>query len=195
MASQQPDEALVGTLKRAGAALGKAGVPFAVAGGFAAWARGAPPTEHDVDFLVLRDDAEVALAALAEAGMRPEHPPEDWLVKAWDGEVLVDLIFAPAGFETTDDLLARAEEINVAGITLPILPATDIFVSRLLALSDHHLDLEALLTLARALREQVDWDRVRERVGESPFARAFLYLLEELGIIAAPEVGRRRWSA
>ena len=28
-----------------------------------------------------------------EAGLRAEDPPEEWLVKAWDGDTLVDLIF------------------------------------------------------------------------------------------------------
>jgi hypothetical protein len=37
--------------------------------------------------------------------------------------------------------------------------------------------------MARALREQVDWDAVRERTRESPYARAFFYLAEELEII------------
>jgi GTP-dependent phosphoenolpyruvate carboxykinase len=27
--------------------------------------------------------------------MRPEKPPQEWLWKAWDGNVLIDLIFAP----------------------------------------------------------------------------------------------------
>ena len=27
--------------------------------------------------------------------MRAEDPPEEWLVKAWDGDTLVDLIFPP----------------------------------------------------------------------------------------------------
>ena len=27
--------------------------------------------------------------------MTPERPPEEWLVKAWDGDMLVDLIFDP----------------------------------------------------------------------------------------------------
>ena len=44
-------------------------------------------------------DAEAALAALVEIGLRPERPPEEWLFKAWDGDVMVDVIFHPAGLE------------------------------------------------------------------------------------------------
>jgi hypothetical protein len=38
---------------------------------------------------------------------------------------------------------------------------------------------------SRALREQVDWDEVRERTRESPFAKAYFTLLDELEIVPA----------
>ena len=76
----------------------------------AAWRSGraaAPKTEHDVDFFVKPEDAERAQQALVAAGLTPETPPEGWLLKAWDGDVLVDLIFEPRG-GPIDDELARA---------------------------------------------------------------------------------------
>ena len=51
-------------MKRAAAALRDAEVPHLLGGGLAAWARGGPPTEHDVDFFVRAEDAERALEAL-----------------------------------------------------------------------------------------------------------------------------------
>lgn len=88
---------LIEAMKVAAAALRDANVPYLLGGGLAAWARGGPPTEHDVDFFVKEEDAEAALAALVAAGMRAERPPEGWLLKAWHGDTLVDLIFHPAG--------------------------------------------------------------------------------------------------
>ena len=84
-------------MKRAAAALRDADVPFLLGGGLAGWARGGPPTEHDVDLFVRPDDAERALEALVGAGMKPERPPEGWLLKAYDGDTLIDLIFHPVG--------------------------------------------------------------------------------------------------
>jgi hypothetical protein len=52
-----------------------------------------------------------------------------------------------------------------------------------MALSEHALRYESLLPIARALREQVDWDDVRDRTASSPFARAFFVLLEGLEIV------------
>jgi hypothetical protein len=54
-----------------------------------------------------------------------------------------------------------------------------------MALSEHALRYESLLRIARALREQVDWDTVRDRTAESPFARAFFVLVEGLAILPA----------
>ena len=41
--------------------------------------------------------------------MRAEEPPEEWLDKAWDGEVLVDLILYPKGIQVDDEVIARGE--------------------------------------------------------------------------------------
>jgi hypothetical protein len=99
---------LIETMKRAAAALRAAELPYVLGGGLAAWARGGPPTEHDVDFFVREADAERALSILEETGMRPERPPEEWLLKAWDGDVLIDLIYRPATGPVDDGLFERA---------------------------------------------------------------------------------------
>src|SRR3954462_2489083 len=105
-------------MKRAVAALREAGIPFLLAGSLAGWARGGPETHHDLDFIIKPEDADRALAVLEEAGMQPEKPPEEWLHKAWDGDILVDLIFAPRGLEVTDELIDRGDMLHVIGITI-----------------------------------------------------------------------------
>ena len=178
---------LVETMKRAAAALRDAEVPALLGGGLAAWARGGPPTEHDVDFFVRPEDAERALAALAAAGMRPERPPEGWLLKAWDGDVLVDLIFQPAGGPVDDGHFERAERLEVMAQPLLVASLDDVLTTKLLALTEQDLDFGPVLELARALREQIDWPFVRSRANGSPFAAAFFAMVEELGIVAPPE--------
>ena len=37
--------------------------------------------------------------------------------------------------------------------------------------------------MARSLREQVDWERVRCATASSPFARAFFTMAEGLGVV------------
>ena len=191
--SQLADE-LLDLLKTSSATLRDAGIPFALGGGLAAWARGGPATEHDIDLLVRESDADAALDALAATGMRPDRPPEGWLLKAWLGDMFVDLIHHPAGLVVDDELLARCEEMDVGPCRMPVMPITDYLVTKLLILNEHHLDLAPALAHARALREQVDWPSLTARVSDSPYARAFLGLLRELGVVnaayAAPEVRR-----
>ena len=45
-----------------------------------------------------------------------------------------------------------------------------------------------LLAIVRALREQIDWDVIRRDVEGHPYAKAFLYLADELGLTDAPRV-------
>lgn len=182
------DESLNGmvpTLKAAAAALRDAGIPFLVAGGVASWVRGGPPTDHDLDFVVKPEDAERALAALSEAGMRPERPPEEWLYKAYDGDVLVDLIFSPAGLEVTDEVIERGEEREVTAMTMRVMRSEDILVTKLMAMTEHTINYRSCLEIARSLREQIDWDDVRRRTAGSPFARAFFVIAEGLGVVEA----------
>jgi predicted nucleotidyltransferase len=171
------------TLKRSAAALRDADVPFVLAGGLAVWARGGPESDHDLDFMLRPEDAERALAALGQAGMRTEKPPEGWLYKAFDDDVMVDLIFEPTGVEIGDELLERADELEVVAVRMKVLSAEDVMVTKLLALREHELDYDGVLESARALREQVDWGEVGRRTSESPFAKAFFTLAEELGIV------------
>jgi hypothetical protein len=175
-------EQLLDTLKRAGAGLRDAAIPFALGGGMAIWAHGGPETEHDLDFFVKPEDAERALQALAEIGFRPEKPPEGWLYKAWDGDVLVDLIFEPSGMEVDDRFLRRAKELEVNAVRIPVAQPKDVLVSKLLALREHELDYDQLLELARTVREQIDWEDVRLRTAHSPYAKAFFTLVDELGV-------------
>ena len=174
------------TLKKVVAALREADVPFLLAGSLAVWARGGPETRHDLDFVVKEEDVERAVEVLAEAGMEPEKPPEEWLWKARDGDVQVDLIFRPRGLEVTNEVIARGELLHVLGITIPVMSIEDVLATKLLALHEHQLDFTGLVRIARAVREQIDWGYLRERTAGSPYAAGFFTICEELEI--APEV-------
>lgn len=183
------------SLKRTLAALVEAQVPFMLGGALAAWARGGPPSCSDIDVMVEREHAEAALGALVQAGMEPEKPPEDWLLKAWDpvlpgsqGDVLVDIIFHPAGFEVDSAAFARAEEMSVLSMPVHVMALEDVFVSKLLAINELHMDFQSIIQIARAVREQVDWPEVHRRTQDSPYARGWFALARELGIIDGEQV-------
>ena len=181
-------------LKKAAAALREAGIPFMLGGSLAAWVRGGPETRNDLDFMLKEEDAGRALEVLEQAGMRPEHPPEDWLYKAWEGNTLIDLIFHAKGLPIDDAAIERAEEMDVFSIPMHVMSLEDMIVTKLLVLDEHTLDFEPVLQIARSLREQIDWEQVRARTADSPFAKAFFTIVEELGIVeqhGAPPAARR----
>jgi hypothetical protein len=178
-------ETLLAAMRKAAGAFRDAEIPFALAGSVAVYAHGGPDTDHDVDFLVKPEDAERALAALAGVGFRVNKPAEGWLYKALDPEgALIDIIFEPTTGPVTDDLLARAETVEVYAIRVPVLSPTDVLASKLLALREHNLDFAPMLEIARSLREQIDWSQLRERTRESAYAQPFFTLVEELGLAA-----------
>jgi predicted nucleotidyltransferase len=184
-----PFSAIKATLKKAAGALRQADIPFMLGGGLAVWARGGPDTDHDLDFMLRPHDAERALDVLAEEGMEIERPPEHWLYKAYDGDVLIDLIFEPSGLVIDDDIFARADELDVYAVRMLVMPIEDVLVTKLLAMGEHQLDYEAVVELARVLRERIDWDNVRQRTADSPYARAFFALVEELGVVEPEHAG------
>jgi nucleotidyltransferase DUF2204 len=181
-------EVILRTMKRAAGAIRDAEIPFMLGGGLAVWARGGPKTEHDVDFFVKPEDAERAQQALVAAGFHPERPPEGWLLKAWDEDVLVDLIFEPRGGPIDDEWFERAAELDVYAVTMLVASLDDVLVTKLLALSEQNLDYSSALEIARAVREQLDWDEIRARCEGAPYAEAFVFLAEALDVAPARTV-------
>jgi hypothetical protein len=173
-------------LKRTAVALKQADVPFALCGGYAAWVRGAPEPDHDADFLVPAAEAERAAAALSDAGLPVVQPAEDWLVKVVTDGAFIDVLWRTCGFPVESDLIERADVLPVLSVHMPVLAATDIVTTKLMALDEHYCDFGRLLPVARAMREQVDWERVRTDVARNDFAAVFLLLLERLGIVDPP---------
>src|SRR5918994_1634895 len=164
---EHPFPSIEASLKRAVEALREAEIPFLLGGSLAIWARGGPETRHDLDFVI-----------------KPE-----------DGDVLIDLIFAPRGLEVTDEVMARGDLLHVLGITIPVMALEDVLATKLLALHEHQLDYTAVVRIARSVREQIDWRYLRERTTGSPYAAAFFVLCEELGLVtdvpARPGAGVR----
>ena len=177
------DEGLATTLKRVASALKAADIPFALGGSFAVYAHGGHSSDHDVDFLLREQDKDQALAELAKVGFRTEQPPEDWLVKVYDEDRMVDLIYRPVESPVTDETLLDTEQISVEAIFMPVISATQLTIHKLLSYSQHHCVFATGLPVARSLREQIDWTRVRRETSTSPYAEAFLVLLDRLDIV------------
>jgi hypothetical protein len=68
---------------------------------------------------------------------------------------------------------------------MPVMSLEEILIGKLLAIDEQRLDYGPPLEIARALRERIDWQEVREHTRASPYARAFFSLLAELRIVSA----------
>jgi hypothetical protein len=182
---QQP---LIQTLKRVAYHLKQIGAPFALAGSFAVYARGGGVCDHDVDFLIKEEDADRILTGLVEVGFRAEVPPEGWLVKVYDDDRLVDLIFSPVQRPVTDETLADTDVLSVNACHMPVLSATELMIHKLLSMGAHYCDLAKALPVAQSMREQIDWGRVERETAHSPYAQAFMVLLDRLNVVSLVEL-------
>jgi hypothetical protein len=180
------DEGLVNTLKRVASVLKQAEIPFALGGSFAVYAHGGHSSDHDVDFLIREQDKLRALEELSAVGFEVQQPPEDWLVKVYDEGRMVDLIYRPVESPVTDATLRDTVMRPVEAINMPVLSATQLMIHKLLSYTQHYCDFATGLPVARSLREQIDWDRVRAETVRSPYAEAFLVLLDRLDVVPLP---------
>lgn len=169
-------------LRTAASALKEYGPSFALAGSYALWAYGAPEPNHDVDFVIAECDVPAAVATLEKTGFRIAHPPEDWLFKACSGDTVVDVLHRVNGVIVEPPTLECVEERVVQAITMPVLPPTTVFIQKLRALTEHYCDFAKLLPAARAIREQLDWDRIAAETADNDFAVAFLVLATRLSL-------------
>jgi hypothetical protein len=102
-----------------------------------------------------------------------------------ENDAMIDLIYAPNSKpERVDEILDRADELEVYAITMPVMTVTDVLATKLLTLKEHEVDYESVLEIARTCREQIEWDYLREKTAESPYAKAFFTLVDELGLTA-----------
>lgn len=179
------NQAILEAAKQVGALLKRKGHAFALAGSVAVYAHGGSENlQHDADFCVRPADADEVAGTLREGGLTVHAPPEDWLIKAKCFGQDIDIIFELAHQPVSPDMLARAEELPVDSVRMPVLSPTDLLWSLIGAFSEHHCDFGAVLPVARALREKVDWERLRQDCGDEPMPAAFFFLLERLDVIA-----------
>ena len=181
--AQEDLQPMLEALKEIAAALKADGVPFALAGSYAVYARGGARSLHDVDFVVPAGAIPAATSSLERRGFRVEQPPEDWLVKAYNDDLAIDVIHELAHGPVDDAMLARADELRVESVLMPVLAATDLLVAKLRALAEHACDLEPVLAVARTLREQVDVAEVDAACAGHPYAEAAMFLVRRLGIV------------
>lgn len=157
------EEVFLGILRETAEALAASGIPHVFMGGLASAALGRPRWTHDIDVFVKAEDNRRALDVLEAAGFETQETDAAWLYKALKNEVLVDVIFRSSGRVVLDDeMVERARTADVAGATVPVIPAEDLIVIKALVFKEraprHWYDALALLQ-----RTDLDWDYLLRR--------------------------------
>ena len=136
--------ALAASLERLGQDLARAGVPWALIGGFAVSARAEPRFTRDVDVCVVVDSDQAAeRLALTLTGWgysilaAIDHEYRDRLAairldSPLVGGVIADLLFASSGVE--DDIVEGSDLLEILpGLTVPVAQAAHLVVLKLLS--------------------------------------------------------------
>jgi hypothetical protein len=94
----------------------------------------------------------------------------------------VDILHRINGVRVQPATLDCAEERDVLAIGMPVLPPTVVVIQKLRSLNEHHCDFARLLPAVRAVRERLDWERIKSQTADNDYAVAFLVLAERLGL-------------
>jgi hypothetical protein len=180
---QGDERTFVDVLGRAVAALEREGVAHVVFGSIASVAYGRPGNVGDIDILVRPPEARRALEALSSAGFETEETDPDWIFKAFDRGVLIDLIFRVKGeIYLDDEMLSRGVRGEFAGRSMRLMAPEDALmveaVSHEAQAAEHWFNALAIVSTA-----ELDWEYVLRRASFG--ARRLLSLL-----IYADDIGR-----
>lgn len=165
-------------------AVRSAGVPFMLGGGFAlASFTGRWRDTKDIDFYVRPRDREQVVTALSSAGFKDyfnERPYDRrWIYRSIRAGVIVDIIWAMANQRTQVDELwfERAEELELRGERLAIVPPEELLWCKLYILQRDHCDWTDVFNLLYAVGPDLDWNHIIQRLEEdTPLLKALLHV-------------------
>jgi hypothetical protein len=146
-------------------ALGKVGIPFAVAGAFALHKHtGIWRNTKDLDVVLEANSVPRALSCLRQMGFITHIQDPVWLAKAWRGEYFVDLITALGNAVLIVDRswLDRAEPYTVFDVSCPVLAAEEMIASKIFISRRERFDGADVAHLIRASSNRLDWERLQQ---------------------------------
>lgn len=150
-------------------ALGRAGVPFLVGGGFAMHQYlGRWRSTKDLDLFIRSRDVKRSLEALAGTGFRVELTDPSWLAKAFRDGVLVDLIFSSYNglFPVDDHWFENASEGEVLLEKVQLAGPEEMIVSKAFVAARDRFDGSDVSWLIKTLGPRIDWQRVERMMAE-----------------------------
>ena len=150
-------------------ALDRAGVSYMLGGALALNAHtGIWRDTKDLDVFVSERDVARVLEVLGEAGFEMEVAEPHWLAKAWKGDLFVDVVYAndSGTVAVEESWFENAEEIEVLGRRVCVIPAEEMFLSKIFVASRDRWDMSDVLHLIFVKCGELEWGRILAGVGE-----------------------------
>jgi hypothetical protein len=138
---------------------------------------------RDLDLFLRPMHLEPAMAALAAAGYATERTHPHWLGKARMGRHCVDLIYNSGnGLSEVDDIwFEQARQAEILGRATRAVPPEELIWTKLFIMERERYDGADVAHLLQAVSAELDWRRLRDRVG--PHWRVLLSHLVLFGFI------------
>ena len=149
--------------------LRRSGVPYAIGGAYGHYAfTGVWRDSKDLDAFVRPQDVRPALDAFDAAGFRTELRDTHWLAKVHSTPHLLDILFAVrhmTRLPITDDWLSTSLAARFLGVPTRILAPEETIATKVYIANRDRFDGADILHIIRALRGEVDWQRLIDLLG------------------------------
>lgn len=155
--------------------LNRAGVPYVVSGLYALYEyTGIYRKTKDLDLLMEPRYVIDAARELREAGFRVHLEQAHWLAKAFMGEAMIDLIYGMGnGLSLIDSDWYRYSRTGILAATpVRVAAVEELIWHRLFVSERHRSDMADIVHLILMRGDEVDWDRLLERI--EPYWRLLL---------------------
>src|SRR5919199_2053030 len=150
-------------------ALNRAGIRYMLGGAVALNAHtGIWRETKDLDMFVLEKTVTPLLETLEAAGFETEITDPCWLAKAWKGNPFVDIVHANqnGALPVEESWFPNAKETTVLGRQVLVIPAEEMFLSKMFVASRDQWDMADIVHLIFATRGDLDWGRILGKVDE-----------------------------
>jgi hypothetical protein len=157
-------------------------IPYLLGGGLAVREYGHPRVSSDVDFYIMRHDADRALNALAEAGFRIRRSDPEWIFQAWKKRTRVDLIFnITSGIDMNRAVMSRGERRYVEGQLFNVISQEDLLAIKISIQYENRPDWWDAASIIQRHWESLDWNIVisYSKVTPAKFLAFFLWSISE----------------
>ncbi|MEX1184459.1 MAG: nucleotidyltransferase family protein [Gemmatimonadota bacterium] len=154
--------------RRALEALNREAVPYIVSGLYALYEyTGIYRQTKDLDLFVEPEYVVPAARVLRSAGFRTHLEQSHWLAKAMWGDKQIDIIFGTGNGLSFIDAgwITHARAGILAGTQVRVAPPEELLWHRLFVSERHRSDVSDILHLIVCRGDELDWNRLLQRVG------------------------------